>query len=98
MAAMYGSSCGMSTSSGVDGLEGGFDVGERAVEREADGLLHLLPHRRGDRVGLVGRQTAVGDEPAAERRHRVAALRRLVLLGRPELLDRLVLREVERHA
>jgi len=43
-------------------------------------------------------EDAVGDETASERRHRVALLRGLVLLGRAELLDRLVLGEVERDA
>ena len=40
---------------------------------------------------------AVCDEPAAEGRHRIALLGRLVLLGRAELGDGLVLGEVQGH-
>ena len=65
---------------------------------KVDRGLHLVADGGGERVGLLGRERAVGDEPAAERRHGVALQRRLVLLGRSELLDRLVLGEMERHA
>ena len=50
------------------------------------------------RVGLLGAQRAVLDQPHAEARHRVAAQRRVVLLAVAEHRDRLVLLVVQRHA
>src|SRR5262245_6964862 len=96
---MYGISRAMSRLLlGVDVVDGPLGRREGAVEPELDGLVDLLPRGLGDLVGLLGGQRALGDEPRAEARNRVAALRGLVLLDVAEDRDRLVLRVVERDA
>src|ERR671916_3176503 len=97
IAPMYGISRAMSSSLGVDVLRRLFGLRIRTVEREVDRPLHLLADLLGDPVGLFRGQRALLDQPRAEARHRVAAQRGLVLLAGPELLDRLVLRIVQRH-
>src|SRR3954451_24237470 len=97
IAAMKGSSMTRSLL-GVDVVEGRLGGRERALEAEGDRLLHLLANLAGDAIGVLGGQRPVGDERGAEAGHRVAGERGLVLLGRAELLPRLVLGEVQRHA
>ena len=72
--------------------------GHRALQAEVHRLLHLAAHVVGDAVGVFGGQRPFLHQAAAEARDRVAALGRLVLLGRAEDLDRLVVGEVQRHA
>src|SRR5262245_41877818 len=98
IAAMYGSSRAMCELLGVDIVDGVLDRRERALQAERDGRLHLVARRLGEPVRLLRAQRPVGDEPCAEARYGVAALRSLVLLLRPEDGNRLVLGEVQRHA
>src|SRR5262245_66476656 len=98
IAAMYGSSRAMCELLGVDVVDGVLDRREGALQAERDGLLHLHARRLGDPLRLLRAQRPIGDEPCAEARYGVAALRSLVLLLCPEDRDRLVLGEVQRHA
>src|SRR6185437_10990306 len=72
---------------GVDVLDGLVRLREGALEPEVHSLLHLVAGSLRDAVRLLRADRPVRDEPRAEPRDRVAALRRLILLRRAEDLD-----------
>src|SRR5262245_50799977 len=83
---------------GVDVVERGLELGERALDAERHGRVHFLRHLHSELVRFRGAQYAALHQDTAKTRHWIAAQRRFVFLALAEHSDRLVLGIMERHS